>query len=119
MKIAVDFDRTIYDCADGETMTVTRGPVRDSFGRSSIEWLRYVLDAGIGVTVFTARHPSTHAMIADWIELQGLPRLLVTNIKPDADLFIDDKGYRFEGEFPSIERMTSSKVMQGIYEGKS
>lgn len=34
--------------------------------------------------------------IADWMKYYEIPYHSITNIKPNADVFIDDKGIRFE-----------------------
>lgn len=33
--------------------------------------------------------------IADWLNYFKMPYDFITNVKPDADLYVDNKGYRF------------------------
>lgn len=43
--------------------------------------------------------------IREWMDLHGFPSVPVTSRKPIASLYIDDRAYRFEGTFPSVEEM--------------
>jgi 5'(3')-deoxyribonucleotidase len=44
------------------------------------------------VVIFTCRH---HALVKKWLLLQHFPNLEVTNIKPGAVQYIDDRSYKF------------------------
>lgn len=53
------------------------------------------------LVVFTARDDLD--VVKQWLDDYGFPPMEVTNCKPaSADLFIDDRGYRFNGSWVSL-----------------
>ena len=52
------------------------------------------LAANYRVVIFTARHDLEH--VSDWLVENGFGRHEVTNRKPRAEVYLDDKALRFE-----------------------
>ena len=108
--IAVDFDGVIHsDRAGWNGGRVSGKPLP-----GAIEKLRALLDGGWCIVICTARHSDFHEDVATWLG-QHLQRkvivlpgaetaywtepglVLVTNIKPGALVYLDDKAQTFTG----------------------
>lgn len=95
MKIAVDFDHTIYDRPEKEAYL---GELKGSPLPGAIEALEELM-ADNDVYVLTAR-PDLERVKA-WLKKEGLD-LKVTNKKEPSDVYIDDKAIAFEGDWEEI-----------------
>lgn len=75
------------------------------------EWLRSMLEAGFDVAILSTRtaSPSGRLAITQWldrrckIDIVAINReegakIFLTETKPPALIYIDDRGYRFEGD---------------------
>lgn len=51
-------------------------------------------EAGHTLIIHTARNKFTP--VAEWFAFYGIPYSTITNIKPNADVFIDDKAITFK-----------------------
>ncbi len=51
--------------------------------------LRMLLDQGYQVTILTARKETD--LVARWLAAQGFPNMFVTNEKPPAQAYVDDR----------------------------
>ena len=51
--------------------------------------------------------------IKQWLDRHGMPYDRVVCHKPAADLYIDDKAFRFEGDWPQASRVIE-KLLEGI-----
>jgi hypothetical protein len=86
-KIAVDFDATI----------AMHRPGQEELGKpipAMLDRVKRWVGEGQQVVIFTARadNEAIKTKIQDWLEEQGLPRLMVTNIKrPDFVRQYDDR----------------------------
>lgn len=105
--VCVDFDGVIhrYISPWTEAYEIHDGPVD-----GAIEWL---LDTSkhYTVVIHTTRARSVRARLAirEWLAKHGLGRLAhtidITNEKVPAMIYIDDRGWRFEGTFPSVAQI--------------
>lgn len=124
--VAVDFDGVIHDW-DGEWRGhgVCAGePIKDPVtGVTSVQWLHELLQE-YNVVVLTTRGATfrgrmgvrmwmrKHADLA-WddvwdgdVMMKGMRHIRVTDRKPRALMYIDDRGWRYEGNyFPSANRI--------------
>lgn len=93
MTIAVDFDRVIHDID---------GP-RDPGHRMgqpialAVESMQELHRRGHKLIIFTrwAGTPAGQRACENWLHYFKVPFHRVTALKPDANIYIDDKGYRF------------------------
>lgn len=99
---AIDFDGVLHDKIDGG------GFGKRMFG--AIDAIARFREKGFKVIIFTAR-PDLNA-VKNWLKMQGFPDLEVTNRKPGADVYVDDRGFRFyswsENEVDSAMRQADS-----------
>ena len=68
---------------------------------------------GFEVVVYTAR--TDLGEVKQWLVEHGFPKLVVTNEKLPADIYVDDKGYRFSGRWDK-QKINEVKELAG---GKS
>ena len=102
MILAIDFDDTIHDTNSvptGKRMGLPLKGARDKMiGLSKKHFL-------IIHTVRAAGPNATEAVI-DWLKFFDIPFSSVTNIKPNADYFIDNKNIAFTNwDQPEIEAL--------------
>jgi hypothetical protein len=108
-NIAVDFDGVIHDFSKGwHDGTCYGDPLP-----GSIEALR-ILSKKFNVIIFTAKakanRPLVNGMtgtqlVSDWLEKHNVLDCVyeITSDKPRAQLYIDDKGYRFENWLDTLK----------------
>lgn len=89
MILAIDFDEVIHDTKNPITGRKMGAPI---YG--SQEALDDLHDAGHKIIIHTVRGISKAVM--DWLEYYDIPYDEITNIKPKADWYIDDKSLHFE-----------------------
>lgn len=107
--ICLDFDGVIHMFTTPFTSarTIPDAPVPGAF-----DAIRMYLDAGFSVVVCSRRAhwlAGPQAM-RDWFRLRCASDILsnqnfvITDTKPHAEIYVDDRGWRFEGNnFPSLE----------------
>lgn len=89
MILAVDFDGVIHDPENRAPGFKMGRPVD-----GAVEALASLVEAGHTVIVHTVRSDSDRH-VSKWLAYFHIPHHSVTNIKPNADVFIDDKAVRF------------------------
>jgi len=92
--ICIDFDGVISNYSEIGTQ-ITEQPIV-----GSIEAIRTLINDNYKVVICTARHESHLPLIKDMLKLWGLQDkflelIEITKIKPNARIYIDDKGFRF------------------------
>lgn len=117
--VAIDFDGVIHAHRAPWTFPeqINDGPVPGAF-----EFMGRVL-AEFNVVIFSARadSPQPRAAICFWLQahwpavkvvagngesiLVGDTWIHITNVKPHAFIYIDDRGWKFEGTFPTLEEL--------------
>lgn len=70
----------------------------------ALEFVRWLLAQGYDVVVSSARADQPDGLhgIVGWLARYGFPALPVTNRKPAAILYVDDRAFRFEGDFQAV-----------------
>lgn len=92
MKVCLDWDDTLVDTASQEWLP-------------DAEWaLGRMVKAGWSVTVLSCRAswPEGRASIEAKLDGSRLSVVDVTDVKPPADVYVDDRALRFEGDWSSI-----------------
>jgi hypothetical protein len=77
----------------------------------AIEFLEACVAHGFAVTIFTTR---PEQLVSEWLEAHapqiGYSQIGITNKKPPAWLYIDDRCFLFKGTFPSMEEIDKFKA---------
>ena len=104
-RIGLDFDGVLHSYTSGFTGIEPKDPPV----KGAVKFVCKLKDAGFEVFVFTARlagenWSAAHEMaIRAWLVENNFPCLQITGEKWHADLYIDDRGYRFTGDFTELE----------------
>jgi hypothetical protein len=122
LRVAIDFDGVIHhyrENARGGGQTA----IDDTPTPGAIEWLEGLLHANVDVWLYTSRlakegmhcsHLRARSLVtlamAGWLSKHGLSadalhRLEFTGEKVPADVYVDDRGFRFEGLFPTVSTL--------------
>ena len=89
MKIALDFDGVLHDAAHPPTGKKMGPPIV-----GAVDAVKLLRARGHDVVVFTYRG-SSPGHVQEWLKYFGFPQLVVTDVKQDFDLLIDDRAVRF------------------------
>lgn len=98
--IGLDFDGVLHSYVSGYSEYPQDPPVP-----GAQDFCKNLLRRDFDLVVFTARiseenyTPERHDAIIQWLQNYQFPYMRVTGQKPIADLYIDDNGYRFKGDF--------------------
>jgi hypothetical protein len=108
--VCIDFDGVIHSY-DNETQHSTVGgkPVPGAF-----DFLKDLLQNNFTVVILSARAIAATQidLMKAWFRTNGFPEgasLRITNIKPPALVYIDDRAFRFDGRFPKVSAIESMK----------
>ena len=108
-KVALDFDGVIHKYTSG-----WQGPhiATDGIVDGAKEFIQTLQSHGYEVVVFSCRasYISGHEAIERFLEQHGIQDVIVTSEKPPAGIYIDDRGFCFEGDFPSLEYIENFKT---------
>jgi hypothetical protein len=93
MKIAIDFDSTIHN-----PFNKLKGYKMGQPIAGAVEAIQGLHKAGHTIIIFPvwADTEQKRQAIVDWLTYFKIPFDDVTSTKPDADVYIDDRAYRFE-----------------------
>lgn len=88
--LAIDFDGVVHDF---------QHPIKGRRMGAPIDGAKEALQGykqrGDKVVIYTIWPPSSHGVIRDWMNYYEIPFDDVTNVKQQADYYIDDKAIRF------------------------
>lgn len=94
-RICLDFDGVLHDCTRWRETEHTNDPVP-----GALAFVQELVAEFYEVVVLTAR-PAP--VVTAWLERYGFPTLDVTDRKPAALIYIDDKGFRFTGDWAAAK----------------
>lgn len=102
--IVLDFDGVLHSYTSGWCGPVPTDPPTPG----AVDFVRWLLSAGVRVTIVTTRAATPEGFdgVRAWLVAHQFPeaaRLLVTDQKVPAHLYLDDRGLRFEGDFATIK----------------
>jgi hypothetical protein len=105
MRIFLDFDGVIHTYENGWTGPIPTDPPHDD----ALWAVHRLQDLGHTVVVFSARAKTIdgHDGITEWLKKHDFPALSVTCVKTGADIYVDDRGFRFEGDFAELLNFVS------------
>ena len=90
MNICVDFNHTIHDADHPITGRKMGAPM--DYTKQALTLLK---ERGFRIIVFTTWKPKSFKAIEDFMKYYELPFDEVTNIKPEAEYYIDNKAIQF------------------------
>lgn len=104
--VAVDFDGVIHTYDQGWKDGSIYGDVIPGAWESLV-----ALQEDYEVVIFTARDTD---QVFEWMKLKGCPlkELHVTNIKPRAIVYLDDRGLRFDGWESAMKVLSDSRFQE-------
>jgi hypothetical protein len=94
--LAIDFDGVIHD-ADHPLPGKRMGkPIM-----GAVESVTALHDRGFKIVIHTVKARSANGTkaVEDWLAFYEIPYHEVTAVKPDADVYLDNKGMRFDGNW--------------------
>ena len=103
--VAVDFDMTIHNASQPKPGKRMGEPMP-----GAVEAMQALKAAGNILIVHTVWRQDRWHVIREWCDYYHIPYDDVTNIKPTATAYIDDRAIRFEGSWPD--------VLEKIYESR-
>jgi len=108
IKIAIDFDGVIHDYQTWEGI----GRIPGDPIEGSKDGIRQLIESGYDVYIYSTRCDETigREAIRGWLERHGFPEVNIWGekedqrkvVKPHFHVFIDDRGYRFEGNWADV-----------------
>lgn len=106
--IAVDFDGVIHSYI---SPWVAPDVIPDEPVSGAIEWLNRIINKFV-VVIFTTRgqSPEGRSAVRLWLAKHGFTGSVeVTDHKPPALVYLDDRGLRFSGTFPTADEIHQLK----------
>jgi hypothetical protein len=107
--ISIDFDGVIHAYTSPFT---TSTDIHDGPVDGALQFIRDAFDRGYGIQIHTARANDSkcEAAIVDWLHKHGLEvhyidNIIISQLKKGAVVYIDDRGFRFEGQFPTFDQI--------------
>lgn len=106
-RLAVDFDGVLHSYV---TPWVDAQTIPDEPVPGAMEWLREIVQH-FDVVIHTTRGrtPEGQAAVMEWIYRRSGLTLCVTAEKPPALVYLDDRAWRFEGQFPTKDQIHRAK----------
>jgi hypothetical protein len=114
--IGIDFDGVLSEYTGWKGGNATLDPPVTG----AIEAIRAYQDAGLEVCIYSSRAEDGPAKerIRKWLQAYGLEskriqKIAVTNLKPPAIVYLDDRAWCFKGVFPTPTEILSFRTWQG------
>jgi hypothetical protein len=111
--ISLDFDGVIHSYTSPWTCCEE---INDPPVEGALDFIRNAIQSGFHVNIHTARanDPVAEPSIIAWLLKHGLEhwfidQMSISAIKRSALVYIDDRGLRFEGKFPSFDEIRALK----------
>lgn len=118
--IAVDFDGVLHQYITPWTNAHT---IADPPVEGAIKWLRE-MSKHFDIVIHSTRCRSWQGRqaIMDWLIAYGwnpLDHIRLSNTKPTALIYIDDRAWRFEGKFPTRDQVHAARPWNKPKEGSN
>lgn len=105
--ICLDLDGVVHSYTSAfDTFNLPDPPVPGAF-----DFIKTMQAEGYTIVIHSARPTvGLKDLLRAWMRKHGLPefnasKILISSRKPMAKLYIDDRGYRFTGKFPTVEEV--------------
>jgi hypothetical protein len=102
--LAIDFDGVLHACHTYGAPLGDPVPGAVAFCRRAVERFHLI--------VFTARALDAEQRVAIgvWLSQHGFPTMFVTPQKPPAWVYLDDRGWRFDGTWPDLDDLAHAQA---------
>ena len=102
LRLAIDFDGTIHDPTNKKPGYKLGQPIP-----GAPEALKMLKDQGALIVIHSiwADTEQKQKAISDWCHYFHVPYDFITNMKPDCDFYIDDRGLRFESWAQTLDEI--------------
>ena len=99
ITIALDFDGVIHSYENGWTGDIPEDPPMEGIE----DFMKNLTKKGWLLKIFSTRNPEA---IEDWLKFYKLDKYIksIHSEKIPAKLYIDDRGYHFDGDFDKAEK---------------
>ena len=110
-KIAIDFDGVIHSYT---SKWISPAIISDPPTVGAFNFIEKILE-DYDVVIFSTRATANGRLaIKKWLSKYGMSKSLIskieiTNIKPHAVIYLDDRAWQFNGAFPSVEEINVFK----------
>lgn len=100
MIVCVDFDDTLMD-----TKNVPLGKRLGPPTPGAVSFMNQLNAQGDTIIILTVRggEPRAKKAVEDWLQYFRIPFSAVTNVKVQADAYIDDKAIRYQGNWSEVK----------------
>jgi hypothetical protein len=104
--LAIDFDGVLHSYASGWKGATE---IPDPPVAGAIAFLTQAVERfDVAISSVRSAQPGAIDAMRAWLRAHGLPEHVIERIrfpltKPPAELYIDDRAYRFDGTFPSFD----------------
>lgn len=108
--ISLDFDGVLHNYTEWTGVTPEGPPVDGAL--ATVGWLlaqRYSLV----ISSARANDKGGQEAITRWLAENGFPPIPVSLVKPAAKLYIDDRGFRFDGDFRKVIQFLTENPKPG------
>jgi hypothetical protein len=113
--VALDFDGVLSEYTGWKGHSAPLDPPVEG----AIQAIRDYQDAGLSVVIYTSRadSPVSAMRLDQWLRTHGLEHkrvdaVEITNKKPPAIVYLDDRAICFTGKFPSPKEIIAFKTWQ-------
>lgn len=109
ITVAADFDGVLHEYRSKWT---TAAEILDGPTPGAKKWVELMLEHDIKVIIYSSRAQTEEGAVAirAWLKRHGFPNLPVSGEKPQAQLYIDDRAFQFNGEnWPNAHTVKSFK----------
>jgi len=93
--IALDFDGVLHSYWRGWAGETPEDPPN----KGAQQFVKDIVDLGYEVIIYSTRASEP---IKQWLKDHNFPTIEVCKDKPKAKLYVDDRGFRFEGDFGKV-----------------
>lgn len=109
MKLAIDFDGVIHD-----PYNVKKGYKMGQPVEGAAETIRQLHREGHTIVIFPvwADTEKKRQAIVNWLGYFQIPFDDVTSTKPDADVYIDNRGYHFDNWLDTVNYLSNLEATQ-------
>ena len=104
--IALDFDGVLHSYKQGWTGYAPEDPPVDG----SLDFIHFLQDEGYEVVIFSSRAKNKKGKdgIEKWLSDNDFPKISVYHEKPEALLYVDDRGFRFSGVWDDLKEFINT-----------